>query len=98
MSLIQCPECQHEISDQGKFCSHCGYQLSQIATPINEKKVKNVMWIVGAIVAILLAISIIDVFSESQNELSKNADLAIKVSRQASKDASALSSFISNLS
>lgn len=27
MSLIQCPECQKEISDKAKVCPHCGYEL-----------------------------------------------------------------------
>lgn len=27
MSLIQCPECNKEISDKAKWCVHCGYPL-----------------------------------------------------------------------
>lgn len=27
MSLINCPECNQEISDKAKCCPHCGYEL-----------------------------------------------------------------------
>lgn len=27
MSLIKCPECNHEISDKAKMCPHCGFEL-----------------------------------------------------------------------
>lgn len=27
MSLIYCPECNHEISDKAKYCIHCGFPL-----------------------------------------------------------------------
>lgn len=29
MSLIKCPECGREISNQAKFCPNCGYQIPQ---------------------------------------------------------------------
>lgn len=29
MSLIKCPECHKEISDESKQCIHCGYPLSK---------------------------------------------------------------------
>ena len=29
MALIKCPECNKEISDQAKWCVHCGYPLQQ---------------------------------------------------------------------
>ena len=29
MALIKCPECNKEISDQAKWCVHCGYPLEQ---------------------------------------------------------------------
>lgn len=28
MSLINCPECHREISDNAKSCPHCGYPIS----------------------------------------------------------------------
>jgi hypothetical protein len=34
MSLIHCPECNHQISDKAKFCVNCGY-------PIEEDKPKS---------------------------------------------------------
>ena len=27
MSLIRCPECKSEVSDQAASCPHCGYQM-----------------------------------------------------------------------
>lgn len=34
MSLIKCPECQHEISDTAKICPNCGYTVKK---PIDKK-------------------------------------------------------------
>lgn len=28
MSLINCPECQKEVSDKAELCPHCGYRLN----------------------------------------------------------------------
>lgn len=35
MALIQCPECNREISDKANFCPHCGYQAqtTEVGTP-----------------------------------------------------------------
>lgn len=37
MALIQCPECQKEISDKSKVCIHCGYPLD-FSEEINTQK------------------------------------------------------------
>ncbi|MGI6071262.1 MAG: zinc ribbon domain-containing protein [Blautia sp.] len=39
MSLIKCPECGKEISDQAEMCIHCGFNLSkhQQIQEINEE-------------------------------------------------------------
>ncbi len=37
MALIQCPECQREISDQATACPHCGFPIAN-STPKNEEK------------------------------------------------------------
>lgn len=39
MSLINCPECNHEISDKAKYCIHCGYPLSEAT---NDQYTANV--------------------------------------------------------
>lgn len=28
MSLLKCPECQHDVSDKAAFCPHCGYPVN----------------------------------------------------------------------
>lgn len=30
MSLIKCPECNHEVSDKAEVCIHCGFPLKQL--------------------------------------------------------------------
>jgi hypothetical protein len=42
MSLINCPECNKEISDKAKVCVHCGSPLTLtiIGTPV---KIKNLL-------------------------------------------------------
>ena len=32
MSLIQCPECSHDVSDQAPTCPSCGYPLKKQAS------------------------------------------------------------------
>jgi len=31
MSIVKCPECQKDISNQAITCPHCGYQLKETA-------------------------------------------------------------------
>jgi len=39
MALINCPECNKEISNQAKICVHCGYPLpKEFATTENPVK------------------------------------------------------------
>ena len=33
MALIKCPECEKEISDQAKYCVHCGFPSPKAQTP-----------------------------------------------------------------
>ena len=37
MALINCPECNHEISDQAQSCPHCGYPLKPVASAASEQ-------------------------------------------------------------
>lgn len=62
MALINCPECNKQVSDSAKMCPHCGYNLldykqanaKQSSQPIPQpKKKKNgCLVVVGAIVFI----------------------------------------------
>jgi uncharacterized membrane protein YvbJ len=57
MALINCPECDKQISDQSAHCLHCGYpiaagdptssQESAVTTQLTAKKFKAVMVIGG---------------------------------------------------
>lgn len=38
MALVNCPECQKEISDSARKCPHCGYPLKEETQIIYEKK------------------------------------------------------------
>jgi hypothetical protein len=35
MALINCPECNHEISDRAATCPNCGYPLQKEASPLD---------------------------------------------------------------
>lgn len=35
MSLIQCPECQGNVSDKAGACPHCGYPLQSVSTAVS---------------------------------------------------------------
>lgn len=37
MALINCPECEKELSDTARACPHCGYTVKAIDIPIWEK-------------------------------------------------------------
>ena len=40
MSLLKCPECQHDVSDKAAACPHCGYPMqtdSKTRKPQNKK-------------------------------------------------------------
>ncbi|MFR4440003.1 MAG: zinc-ribbon domain-containing protein [Hungatella sp.] len=32
MALIQCPECQLQVSDKALSCPHCGYPMTKTST------------------------------------------------------------------
>jgi uncharacterized membrane protein YvbJ len=43
MALINCPECQKEISDKTKNCPHCGYPFV-LNDKENSQKIYNKDW------------------------------------------------------
>lgn len=61
MSLINCPECNKEISDSARKCPHCGYPLKEEVEVIYEKK--KGFWSTGrlavSIISFVLALFII---------------------------------------
>jgi len=41
MALINCPECQKEISDKTKNCPHCGYPFENNPVVNNQQNGEN---------------------------------------------------------
>ncbi len=64
MALINCPECNKEISEHAASCPHCGYALSSAPKEIEASKSKKritliIACIVGCLVAITLALFLV---------------------------------------
>ena len=38
MAMINCPECEKEISDKAESCIHCGFPIKQYLKKINDEK------------------------------------------------------------
>lgn len=72
MALIKCPECQKEMSDQSKFCPHCGYRLNAMSAEEKSKLKKVIFGIIGMIIAIILIVVIYDACTVSTDELREN--------------------------
>ena len=68
MSLINCPECNHEVSDQAATCPNCGYILktekttnvtSVASLPEKKKKKLGCLFYCSIIILILMTITIV---------------------------------------
>lgn len=55
MALINCPECNKEISDKVKACPHCGFPMDESIQKVEVVKSKQIYFILGFI--LILAIS-----------------------------------------
>lgn len=64
MALIQCPECNKEISDSSVTCIHCGYRLKTIS----NKSSKLVIIIVGIAIFILCSFGVYHQYQKSLQE------------------------------
>lgn len=47
MSLVKCPECGHEVSDEAKVCPNCGYKLK-------KPKHHPIVYVIAAIAGVVL--------------------------------------------
>ena len=59
MSMVQCPECGREISDQANVCIHCGYSLGKMRKKAVGKcawKILRIPLLVVAVLGILFAV------------------------------------------
>ena len=45
MALINCPECNNQVSDKAKSCPHCGFPISDIQTKQNSNEKYNIVFI-----------------------------------------------------
>ena len=71
MALINCPECNREISDKVRACPHCGYPfdnipgIDAIPTRTNDSKrtfpIKVIVPVIVAIAALLIAFIVINI-------------------------------------
>ncbi len=68
MALINCPECNHEVSDQAATCPNCGYILktekttnvtSVASLPAKKKKKLGCLFYCSIIILILMTITIV---------------------------------------
>ena len=58
MALINCPECNREISDTVKKCPNCGYKINQHNTGDNKRTISKRTIIIG-IVLLVVSIAIV---------------------------------------
>ena len=61
MALINCPECNKEISDTTKSCPHCGYSIKEEITQtelgsVETNAAAGVMWICLGIVSLIIGL------------------------------------------
>lgn len=68
MALINCPECNHEVSDQAATCPNCGYILktekttnvtSVASLPAKKKKKLGCLFYCSIIILVLMTITIV---------------------------------------
>ena len=45
MALVNCPECNHKVSDKAKSCPECGYVMERRASPISGLLIEH-RWLV----------------------------------------------------
>jgi len=74
MALINCPECNKEVSDQSSKCPHCGYTIKGMSYDDKKRVGKIILWIIGIIVAIVLCVIIYDASTVSYDELNERIE------------------------
>lgn len=78
MALINCPECDREISDKAKQCPHCGFPLEKTKTnntTVFDERVnhnnstnKHAGTIIGCVIAVVVIIAIIIIAKSHANQ------------------------------
>jgi hypothetical protein len=71
MALIQCPECNKQVSDAAKTCPHCGFQLSSNDVTKKPKKINGCLSVLIIAAVIMTGLYIL---GSSGDNSSSNSD------------------------
>lgn len=73
MALMQCPECQHDVSTLAASCPNCGYPMQpqppslqndpDLARLVEREKQRRAVLLFAAIMALIIIIGTIAIFS-----------------------------------
>ena len=69
MTLIKCPECQKEISDQSKKCPDCGHRLKAMSAELKYRIMKIVIIAIVNIVIFSIIVAMFGDFTTSNDKL-----------------------------
>lgn len=68
MALINCPECNKEISDKAKACPNCGYELNPLQSNNRSSSIPKFLLIVFVISALIFGIVCLKCIPQIQEE------------------------------
>lgn len=74
MALINCPECNKEVSDTALACPHCGYQLTKPQVKAKPQPKKRKTGRIGIIISAIVVVVLLAILSG----LNKNRQLPEK--------------------
>jgi uncharacterized OB-fold protein len=94
MSLINCPECGHEVSTAAAECPNCGRPLQVLAepgnvvtaVPVRRDSFPGWVFIPLGILGVLLVLAVFLVISNRQDQEDANANVNVSVKRAAAAD------------
>lgn len=72
MPLINCHECNKEISDSAKTCPHCGAPTKMPQPKMKKRKTGFFTWFIVGILSLLFISAIYNGYSARQAEVEKN--------------------------
>ena len=83
MPLINCPECQKQISDQSHACPHCGYPLKALLPPQEKKESFSIIsFLAKFFVAIILFSLVYSCVASRTGNVSNNSSSSRDVSKE----------------
>ncbi len=76
MALINCPECNKEISDTVKICPHCGYRLKKVKQKKESRPIPKWMLAIGiSVIGLFIIVGILVYSMQLSGEGQKQVDL-----------------------